>query len=181
LPRAAGRVTAAKDAAGQVCTPTASGYHQLAAGGNTPKSNFFAVFLFALNCQTNRHFLNTPMSQMTPSASEMIAVLQDGATDADGTLAWPESSWQAMGRGGVVRWAIPAAYGGDGWDIVRLLDGYERVAAACMTSCFILSQRDAACRRLVSSANQELARELLPALAEGKTFATVGLSQLTTS
>ena len=64
---------------------------------------------------------------------------------------------------------------------VDLLNGYERVAEACLTTCFILSQRDAACRRLRDSGNEHLCRELLPPLARGESFATVGLSQLTTS
>jgi alkylation response protein AidB-like acyl-CoA dehydrogenase len=64
---------------------------------------------------------------------------------------------------------------------VELLAGYELLAQACLTTCFILSQREAACRRIRDSANAELRSALLPALAEGKCFATVGLSQLTTS
>jgi alkylation response protein AidB-like acyl-CoA dehydrogenase len=50
-----------------------------------------------------------------------------------------------------------------------------------MTTCFILSQRDSACRRLRDGKNEELRRRLLPSLSAGKSFATVGLSQLTTS
>jgi alkylation response protein AidB-like acyl-CoA dehydrogenase len=68
-----------------------------------------------------------------------------------------------------------------GWEGAQLFDGYEKVAEACLTSCFMLSQRDAAVRRLRDSSNRESARELLLLLAEGNTFATVGLSQLTTS
>src|SRR5262249_41549653 len=62
-----------------------------------------------------------------------------------------------------------------------LLDGYERVAQSCLTTCFILSQRDAACRRLSDGTNETLRTQLFPRLAAGATFATVGLSQLTTS
>ncbi len=50
-----------------------------------------------------------------------------------------------------------------------------------MTTCFILSQRDAACRRLRDSDNAALSERLLPALACGERFTTVGLSQLTTA
>src|SRR6185437_12431914 len=64
---------------------------------------------------------------------------------------------------------------------LELLDGYGRLAGACLTTCFLLSQRDAACRRLRDSGNVELCHELLPPLASGEIFATVGLSQLTTS
>src|SRR5439155_21781973 len=63
----------------------------------------------------------------------------------------------------------------------ELLGGYERLAGACLTTCFILSQRDAACRRIRDSGNAGLCRELLPGLARGERFATVGLSQLSTS
>jgi alkylation response protein AidB-like acyl-CoA dehydrogenase len=114
-------------------------------------------------------------------SAEMLSLLRQNANDADGNLTWPEGSWQAMCDGGAVRWAIPASASGDGWDGVQLLEGYERLAEACLTSCFILSQRDAAVRRLRDSQNRELAGELLPHLASGAAFATVGLSQLTTS
>jgi alkylation response protein AidB-like acyl-CoA dehydrogenase len=86
-----------------------------------------------------------------------------------------------LARAGVLGWAIPREYGGQGSDGVDLLSGYERVAAACLTTAFILSQRDAAVRRVVGSGNQTLCRQLLRPLACGGCFATVGLSQLTTS
>jgi alkylation response protein AidB-like acyl-CoA dehydrogenase len=112
---------------------------------------------------------------------EMFASLKQNAADANDQLVWPATSWQAMCHGGAVRWCIPTTFGGDGWGAEKLLDGYEHLASACLTSCFILSQRDAACRRLRDSENIALARELLPQLAAGRAFATVGLSQLTTS
>jgi alkylation response protein AidB-like acyl-CoA dehydrogenase len=121
------------------------------------------------------------MAQSPISDLEMLAELRNRAEDADGRLEWPETSWQALVRSGVLSGAIPNSAGGQGLDGVALLAAYETLAAACLTSCFILSQRDAAVRRLRDSANQELARELLPDLAKGKTFTTVGLSQLTTS
>ena len=62
-----------------------------------------------------------------------------------------------------------------------LLAGYEQLAGACLTTTFILSQREAAVRRLGASANIALARRFLPGLASGELFASVGLSQLTTS
>jgi alkylation response protein AidB-like acyl-CoA dehydrogenase len=112
---------------------------------------------------------------------ETIAILADHAADADGTPAWPQASWEALCRGGVTAWCIPRAYGGQEYDGPALLEGYGRLAAACLTTCFILSQRDSACRRIRDSGNEALCRALLPPLARGDTFATVGLSQLTTS
>jgi len=56
----------------------------------------------------------------------------------------------------------------------------EQLAAACLTTAFIFSQREAAVRWLVP-ANDEVRLRFLPALARGDRFVTVGLSQLTTS
>lgn len=113
--------------------------------------------------------------------SEALAILAARAKDADAAAAWPVESWQALKRCGALGWSIPAAYGGDGRGGIDLLNGYEQLAGACLTTCFILSQRDAACRRLRDSGNDTLCRELLPPLARGETLTTVGLSQLTTS
>jgi alkylation response protein AidB-like acyl-CoA dehydrogenase len=113
--------------------------------------------------------------------SEVLEILSTHAALADAAPTWPEASWQALARGGVTGWCIPRAYGGQDYDAAALLDGYGQLAAACLTTCFILSQRDSACRRIRDSGHESLCRELLPSLARGETFATVGLSQLTTS
>src|SRR5262249_40660179 len=81
-------------------------------------------------------------------------------------------------QAGVPGWVIPRASGGTELDPVALLEGYGRLAGACLTTCFLLSQRDAACRRLRDSGNEALRRELLPPLARGGRFATVGRSRL---
>lgn len=112
---------------------------------------------------------------------EALAVLEAHAAEADARGEWPAASWDALRRIGVLGWIIPPEYGGTGCDPLKLLEGYQRLAGACLTTCFLLSQRDAACRRLRDSGNEMLCRELLPALAAGDRFATVGLSQLTTS
>jgi alkylation response protein AidB-like acyl-CoA dehydrogenase len=103
------------------------------------------------------------------------------ANRADQILSWPEESWKLALSCGALEWAIPASYGGSGLAGVPLLENYERLARACLTTCFILSQRDAAVRRIRDSGNKVLCERLLPSLARGESFATVGLSQLTTS
>jgi alkylation response protein AidB-like acyl-CoA dehydrogenase len=57
------------------------------------------------------------------------------------------------------------------------------VALACcdLTTAFIMTQRHAAIRRLESSRNPRCASEWLPEILSGRAFATVGISQLTTS
>jgi alkylation response protein AidB-like acyl-CoA dehydrogenase len=110
-----------------------------------------------------------------------LAALSAHAAAADGRPAWPEASWDALRAAGVPGWAVARSHGGRDLPHAELLDGYERLAGACLTTCFILSQRDAACRRLRDGGNAALRDEVLPPLARGETFATVGLSQLTTS
>jgi alkylation response protein AidB-like acyl-CoA dehydrogenase len=118
---------------------------------------------------------------LTNSLDQAVAALEREAESADGMASWPESSWQALCEAGVLRWSIAGEYGGTARSSRDLLEGYEQLAAACLTTTFILSQREAACRRLRDSTNKPLRARLLPSLAEGKSFATVGLSQLTTS
>jgi alkylation response protein AidB-like acyl-CoA dehydrogenase len=114
-------------------------------------------------------------------APVLVDTLTAHAEQADADPVWPAASWQALRQAGGLRWCIPSAYGGDGLHGVELLARYRELAAVCLTTCFILSQRDAACRRLRDSGNAALCERLLPALAHGEKFATVGLSQLTTA
>jgi alkylation response protein AidB-like acyl-CoA dehydrogenase len=119
----------------------------------------------------------SPDRKLDESLERLAAQAQ--AADAGGV--WPTASWDALRESGALTWCIPTEYGGSGLEGPAILSGYERLAGACLTTCFILSQRDSACRRLRESKHDALCGELLPALAAGKSFATVGLSQLTTS
>lgn len=112
---------------------------------------------------------------------DALQVLREQANAADGANAWPARSWQALRDAGVLGWSIPKEYGGLALSNADIIEGNARLAGSCLTTCFILSQREAASRRILSSGNREICAKLLPALARGETFATVGLSQLTTS
>jgi alkylation response protein AidB-like acyl-CoA dehydrogenase len=106
--------------------------------------------------------------------------LAAGAERADATTDWPAESLRLAGDMGALRWSIPADMGGQGLDRVAQLEGSEQLASACLSTAFILSQREAAVRWLLS-APESPRRQWLPALARGEAFGTVGLSQLTTS
>lgn len=111
----------------------------------------------------------------------MFSTLADFAGAADAQLVWPAASWNVLRQAGVLGWSIPTEYGGMGLGTVELLEGQARLAAVCLTTCFILSQREAAVRRILDHGSEEIRHILLPPLAGGETFTTVGLSQLTTS
>jgi alkylation response protein AidB-like acyl-CoA dehydrogenase len=115
------------------------------------------------------------------STTSFLDTLAQHADGADTSPGWPAASWDALQQAGGLRWAIATQYGGDGLQGVELLRRYRDLAAACLTTCFILSQRDAACRRLRDHGNDALCARLLPPLARGERFTTVGLSQLTTA
>jgi len=120
-----------------------------------------------------------PADELVPR--DVLDALATNADGADTQRQWPAASWQVLATASATRWCIPRRFDGLEWGGPALLEGYAHLASACLTTCFLLSQRDAACRRLRDGNNEELREELLPALARGESFATVGLAQLTTS
>lgn len=111
--------------------------------------------------------------------------LLDQLQERSGALAdpdaWPTEQLAAMSEAGVLGWQVPTEFGGSERTALEVAAGYERLAAACLTSTFVLTQRNAAIQRIVSSGNDDLKNELLPRLADDSLFATVGISHLTTS
>jgi alkylation response protein AidB-like acyl-CoA dehydrogenase len=76
---------------------------------------------------------------------------------------------------------VPREFGGSDVSSAQLLAGYEQLAQACLTTCFILTQRNAAIQRIATCEAEGLKAQLLPDLAGGRIFATVGISHLSTS
>jgi alkylation response protein AidB-like acyl-CoA dehydrogenase len=106
--------------------------------------------------------------------AQLCQQLADRADALDAGGHWPAEQIALLARGGVFAWFVPAEYGGQGWSEAEL-------SAACLTTTFILTQWTASCRRIVASANDGLRARLLPELAAGRQFTTVGISHLTTS
>lgn len=118
---------------------------------------------------------------MEPPLQQLADNLCRLATHHDITGSWPEASLAELGSAGAWRWVIPAAYGGLGLDQVQLTQAYEAVAAGCMTTLLILTQRDRACELIADGENELLKANLLPRLMRNELLATVGISQVTTS
>lgn len=102
-----------------------------------------------------------------------------GRLDASGD--WPARQLQWLADAGVFRWFAPPHLGGDGWSEFHLLRVYLALAKSCLTTTFILTQRQGAMGRIIATENDELRDALLPDLLSGGSFATVGISHLTTS
>lgn len=105
--------------------------------------------------------------------------LEDGPADASG--AWPEKLWELLTAARAPLWALPGKLGGFELDRSTALSRYARIAEGSLTAAFILTQHDAATRRLTASGPTPKAREWLDRIVQGKAFTTVGISQLTTS
>ncbi|MCA9042134.1 MAG: acyl-CoA dehydrogenase family protein, partial [Planctomycetaceae bacterium] len=120
-------------------------------------------------------FDNSAYQAMLTRLSEATAELNNGKT------VWPEQQMDWLAESGVLGWVIPEEYGGSDLSSAELNLGYEQLAAACLCTTFVLTQRNGACQRIAGCDNLDLKERLLPDLCSGKTYATVGISHLTTS
>lgn len=126
-----------------------------------------------------------PLSEAPPFLGPQFDSLLDqlgqraGVVDQKGE--WPAESFELLKQAGVLGWVIPAQYGGLDVTPEALVFGYEQLATACLTTAFILTQRNGACQRIAGCDHDALKQNLLPRLAAGDLFATVGISHLTTS
>ena len=112
---------------------------------------------------------------------ELCAELVEMAPLLDQPGAWPAEQLAICGEAGVYEWFVPRELGGQGWTEGDVIRGYLKLSAACLTTTFVMTQRTGAMTRIAASENAGLRDELLPGLLSGKSFATVGISHLTTS
>ncbi len=127
---------------------------------------------------------NSDISESTllpDSAYELCDRLREGARGVDLSGAWPAEQIGWCAELGLFRWFIPELYGGWQWNETQILEGYLSLSQSCLTTAFVITQWHAATRRIVASENQTLKDSLLPQLASGAKFVTVGISHLTTS
>lgn len=121
---------------------------------------------------------------VTPADQSLRLLCDELAMDAaaiDTSGRWPSEGLRRCGELGVHEWFVPIDRGGQGWTDEDVMRGYRQLGSACLTTTFILTQRTGACRRIAASENQWLIESVLPDLVKGTTFATVGISHLTTS
>jgi alkylation response protein AidB-like acyl-CoA dehydrogenase len=112
---------------------------------------------------------------------ELLETLRIHSAELEEPGASCAAQLKRMASADVMRWGIPEQFGGIDLSAADQVAGFERLAAACLVSTFVLSQRNAAVSRIVASENDSLRAELLPRLARLELMATVGISHLTTS
>jgi alkylation response protein AidB-like acyl-CoA dehydrogenase len=113
--------------------------------------------------------------------TELLQKLAQLSGPLDAGQSWPAEQFGRLARAGVLGWVIPREFGGVAISERELIAGYVQLAAACLTTTFVLTQRNGACGRIAASPNERLKTDLLPPLARGELFTTVGISHLTTS
>ncbi len=115
--------------------------------------------------------------------SDQIRRLSRALSESAASLAdqWPLAQLEICRGNGVFRWFVSKEYGGFAWSNAQQIAAYIELAKGCLTTAFVLTQRTAAVVRIENSENVLLKQKLLPALASGELFSTVGISQLTTS
>ncbi len=115
------------------------------------------------------------------SLETLCHLLRESAGDLEEHHGWPQHQLKSCAEHGVYRWFIPEEFGGWNWSERQILEGYLAISQSCLTTSFVLTQWNAASRRIAASPNLALREQLLPGMAAGKVFATVGISHLSTS
>jgi alkylation response protein AidB-like acyl-CoA dehydrogenase len=116
-----------------------------------------------------------------PLLDELCRELREHGRQLDLDGQWPAQQLRLCGEYGVFRWFLPRHLGGLEWSDEQLTRGYLKLSAACLTTTFIITQRTGSCRWLIETENSKAQSRWIPPLASGETFATVGISHLTTS
>jgi alkylation response protein AidB-like acyl-CoA dehydrogenase len=116
-----------------------------------------------------------------PALDNLCERLAEMAVELDRRGGWPAEQMRLIGEYGVYEWFLSPQWDGQGWHEEQVVRGYMALGTACLTTTFILTQRTGACRRIAGCENDALKQRLLPGLARGQLFATVGISHLTTS
>ena len=102
-----------------------------------------------------------------PALAELSARLAEMAIELDREPRWPGEQLRLCGEYGVYEWFLDAAWGGQAWSDEQVVRGYMALAAACLTTTFIITQRTGACRRIAGCNNEDLKRRVLSGLASG--------------
>ena len=116
-----------------------------------------------------------------PALAELCGALADLAPELDEAGAWPARQLALCGEAGVFEWFVPREAGGQGWSEADVVRGYLALSQACLTTTFVITQRAGAASRIAAGDNDWARETLLPDLLAGRSFATVGISHLTTS
>lgn len=90
-------------------------------------------------------------------------------------FAW--DTFNALAEHGVIATAFPREYGGTDARMLLRVRIIEEIAAACSTAASIVTGTDLSSRPIVAGASDEIKRDVLPALANGKLQSAFALTE----
>lgn len=114
---------------------------------------------------------------ISPELAESLALAPDPEHQRD----WPSERVATLIDAAGFRWGLPIAYGGIEVSSAEMMLGYIDLARECLTTAFILTQRNAAVQRIAACDNDDLKERCLADHVHGRRMATVGISHLSTS
>lgn len=134
----------------------------------------------------NTHATRVVSAPIGDSMDSLCRQLSDLAHQYKSPQDWPRTSLRICADAGVYRWFLPATQdrvnqGGMGWSEADQVRAYLRLAAADLTTTFVITQFMGACKRIATSDNPVPRDRYMQSLLSGRQFATVGISHLTTS
>jgi alkylation response protein AidB-like acyl-CoA dehydrogenase len=115
-----------------------------------------------------------------PLLDSLCEQLADRAAATQTVGPWQSGVFQAFAESGCLAGWIAPADGGTAAAEPAIMDLLVAVASRCLTSALALTQWASAVR-ILGRADADTRQRLLPDLAAGRQFTTVGISQLTTS
>src|SRR5262245_61012278 len=108
--------------------------------------------------------------------TELTRNIAEADSALDRLSGWPSEVWNILVGARAAQWGLPRSIGAQAEKGALLLGRYSPVAEGSLTGAFILSQHDAAIRRLTVAEYPDRAEPWLESIQRGRTFATVGLS-----
>ncbi|MFK7778547.1 MAG: acyl-CoA dehydrogenase family protein [Gimesia sp.] len=120
-------------------------------------------------------------ARFTAEFDDLLTTIYELSQRDNSESLWPAESWEALKQAGVLSWNVPREFGGAELNSIEMTYGYSKLAEACLTTAFVLTQFNAACQRINWSEDVAVKSRIFPELMTGKKFATVGISHLTTS
>ncbi len=112
---------------------------------------------------------------------QIFTEISDLAKRTDQNNLWPTNQLEILKQAGIFAWDLPEEFGGTPCQSAQYTKLYLDLSVACLSTAFVLSQRNAAVQRIAACDNEELKHQYLPRLAAGELWATVGISHLSTS
>jgi alkylation response protein AidB-like acyl-CoA dehydrogenase len=141
--------------------------------------------ILAAGAKMSNYETGLPAWNVHDSRESRIAQLVSKLSESDAAVdlagSWSESLWRLLLDEGATLWSPPVEQGGEACPRTVLIERFARLASGSLTAAFILSQHDAAVRRLLAAGDRPAALRWMDRIRAKEAFATVGISQLTTS